>query len=98
MQVRKSNEIHLLNEQDLGNFPSCYRPKSKAVAQGAFPKCELQQSTIFPTRRYCPGCLKYNNTMASAKSANARKIRNREEDAKVNWLKKMQTQPKVTCV
>ena len=80
MQIRKSNETHLLNEQDLGNFPSCYRPKSKAVAQGAFPKCELQQSTIFPTRRYCPGCLKYNNTMNSAKSANARKIRNREED------------------
>ena len=77
MQVRTSNETHLLREQAIGNFPLCYRPKSKDVAQGAFPKCEIQQSKIFPTRRYCPGCVKYNNTMSSAKSANARKLRDR---------------------
>ena len=77
MQVRTSNETYLLREQALGNFPLCYRPKSKDVAQGAFPKCEIQQSKIFPTKRYCPGCVKYNNTMSSAKSVNARKLRNK---------------------
>ena len=77
MQVRTSNESYLLSEQALGNFPLCYRPKAKDVAQGAVPKCEIQQSKIFPTRRYCPGCVKYNNTMSSAKSANARKLRER---------------------
>ena len=77
MQVRTANETHLLREQDLGNFPLCHRPNSKAVAQGASSKCEIQQSLIFPTRRYCPGCLRYNNTMSSAKSANARKLRER---------------------
>ena len=77
MQVRTSNESFLLSEQALGNFPLCYRPKAKDVAQGAFPKCEIQQSKIFPTKRYCPGCVKHNNTMSSAKSVNARKLRNK---------------------
>ena len=77
MQVRTSNETYLLSEQALGNFPLCYRPKAKDVAQGAVPKCEIQQSKIFPTKRYCPGCVKHNNTMSSAKSVNARKLRNK---------------------
>ena len=62
-----ANEKHLLNEQSKNRFPQCIRPTTKEVNQGLIAKCELKQSELYQTKRFCPGCMRYQRGMSAWK-------------------------------
>ena len=65
----------MLNEQSKNRFPQCIRPTTKEVNQGLFAKCELKNSKLYQTKRFCPGCMRYQRGISAWKSAKARKLR-----------------------
>ena len=76
-QIIIANERHLLNEQSKNSFPQCFRPTTKEVNQGLIAKCELKNSKSYQTKRFCPGCMRYQRGISAWKSAKARKLRRR---------------------
>ena len=75
-QLIIANERHLLSEQSKNRMPQCFRPTYKEVNQGLIAKCELKTSKSYQTKRFCPGCMRYQRGISAWKSAKARKLRN----------------------
>ena len=76
-QIIIANEKHLLDQQSKNLFPQCFRPSTKEVNQGLIAKCELKNSKSYQTKRFCPGCMRYQRGISAWKSAKARKLRRR---------------------
>ena len=59
---------HVLGiKQRRGNLKECFRPSQQQRDEGEVPKCELRFYVLAPTFRFCPGCKKYRNTLASGR-------------------------------
>ena len=57
----------LCTKQRRGNLKECFRPSQQQREEGEVPKCELRFYVLAPTFRFCPGCKKYRNTLASGR-------------------------------